>query len=352
MLYLLHGDDDLGAEELLASLREKLGPREMVDLNTTRLDGSQVSLDDLRRVCNTYPFLAPRRLVVVEGLLTALAPRRRGSRKPEGAAAEESPEEAPERERQGVPSSLKDLEAYLRALPETTVLVLLEREPLLPEHPILALARELAQEDPPRAVVREFRTPREDQLGGWVAQRVGRRGGRIAPEAAEALAAFVGRDLRRLDQEIGKLVTYVGSERPITLEDVEALVPDTRERSLFEFTEAVARRDARRGMSILRRLLNEGYPPLVLLTMVARQVRILLQVKEAQELGYPAPRMARELGLHPYVVEKALRQAMNFSFPALEQMYRLLLEADLAIKTGAQDPETALDLLVVEICRL
>ncbi len=351
MLYLLHGDDDLGPEEVLASLRDKLGPREMVDLNTTRLDGSQVSLDELRRICDTLPFLAPRRLVIVEGLITALTPRR-GGRQPE--TAEESAEESPEQEAKGArpASSLKDLEAYLRILPETTVLVLLEREPLPPEHPILALAGELAREDPPRAVVREFRIPREDQLAGWIVQRVGKQGRRIAPEAAEALAAFVGRDLRRLDQEIGKLITYVGAERPLTLADVEALVPDTREASLFEFTDAVAQRDARRGMSILRRLLDEGYPPLVLLTMLARQVRILLQVKELQGQGYPAPRMARELGLHPYVVEKALRQALSLSFPTLERMHRLLLEADLAIKTGAQNPETALDLLVVEACRL
>lgn len=351
MLYLLHGDDDLGPEEMLTSLREKLGPREVVDLNTTRLEGSQVSLDALRRACHTFPFLASRRLVIVEGLLTALAPQRRGARKPEMPPLEGGTGEGQKQVGQGASVSLKELEAYLRGLPETTVLVLLEPEPLPPEHPILALARELAQEDPPRAVVREFRTPREDQLGGWIAHRVGKRGGRIAPEAAEALAAFVGRDLRRLDQEIGKLITYVGAERPITLADVEALVPDTREASLFAFTDAVAQRDARRGMSVLRRLLDEGYPPLVLLNMLARQVRILLQVKELREQGYPPPRMARELGLHPYVVEKVLRQEASLSFPVLERAHRLLLEADLAIKTGAQDPETALDLLVVEVCR-
>lgn len=351
MLYILHGDDDLGPEEVLASLRGKLGPREMVDLNTTRLDGSQVSLDEIRRICNTIPFLAPRRLVIVEGLLTTLAPRRRGGRKPKTATPEEGGEEVQQREGQAALASLQDLAAYLRVLPETTVLVFLEPGTLPPEHPILALARELAQEDPPRAVVREFRAPREDQLGAWIARRVGKRGGRIAPDAAEALAAFVGRDLRRLDQEIVKLATYVRSERSITLEDVEALVPDTREANLFAFTDAVARRDVRQGMSILRRLLEEGSPPLVLLSMLARQVRILLQVKELPGQGYAAPRMARELGLHPYVVEKALLQTTSLSFPVLERMHRLLLEADLAIKSGAQDPESALDLLVVEVCR-
>lgn len=346
MLYILHGDDDLGPEELLASLKKKLGPQEMVDLNTSRVDGSQASLAEIQQVCDAFPFLAPRRLVIVEGLLATLRPRRRGARR----AASSAPQE--ETGRGGKePDLLKDLMAYLKVLPETTVLVLWEREPLPTDHPVLGLAKEMAREKPPKAVVREFRTPREDQLAGWIARRVRKHGGQIAPDAAEALAAFVGRDLRRLDQEIAKLVTYAGPGQPITLEAVEALVPDTREASIFAFTDAVARRDARQALSVLHRLLEEGHPPLVLLSMVARQVRVILQVKELQGEGLSASRMARELGVHPYVVEKALRQGAALSYQALERAYRLLLEADRAIKTGAQEPETALDLLVVEMCR-
>ncbi|MBC7224103.1 MAG: DNA polymerase III subunit delta, partial [Anaerolineae bacterium] len=309
--------------------------------------GTQVSLAVIQQVCDAFPFLAPRRLVIVEGLLGTLQPRRRGARR--GAGTTRAEVEAGQRGKGR--DLLEDLMAYLKVLPETTVLVLWEREPLPAGHPVLALAQELAREKPPKAVVREFRTPREDQLAGWIARRVRKHGGQITPDAAEALAAFVGRDLRRLDQEIGKLVTHAGAGQAITLEAVEALVPDTREASIFAFTDAVARRDARQALSILHRLLEEGQPPLVLLNMVARQVRVILQVKELQGEGLSAPRMARELGVHPYVVEKALRQGVALSYQALERAYRLLLEADLAIKTGAQEPETALDLLVVEMCR-
>ena len=77
MLYLLHGDSELEQEEILTALRGKLGPADMVDLNTTRFDGGTVTLADIRATCNALPFLAARRLVVVDGLLSSLAPRRR-----------------------------------------------------------------------------------------------------------------------------------------------------------------------------------------------------------------------------------------------------------------------------------
>lgn len=347
MLYLLHGDDELGQDELLSTLRSKLGPPKMMELNTTRLDGAQVTLADIQRVGDAMPFLAKRRLVVVEGLLSSLAPERRASsrRKPSPASASEGEG----RVGQGrVP--LEALQQYLRVLPETTVLVLREPKSLPARHPVMTLATELAREKPPRAVVREFRVPREDQLGAWVQRRARERGGRIERDAAETLAAFVGRDLRRLDQEIIKLVTYAGAGETIDLEVVQALVPDTKAGSIFDFVDAVARRETSPAISVLHRLLEEGYPPLALLTQIARQLRTIIQVKELQLKGYTPPQAAGELNLHPYVVEKAMRQGQNLSFQTLEAAYRRLLAADVAIKTGAQEPEAALDLLVVEIC--
>jgi len=57
--------------------------------------------------------------------------------------------------------------------------------------------------------------------------------------------------------------------------------------------------------------------------------------------------MATRLKLHPFVVKKTTRQAMNFSMEQLETVYRRLLEIDVAIKTGEMNDVLALDMLVV-----
>ena len=67
--YVFHGTDELTRAETLANFRSRLGPADTADLNTTFLDGRRATLAELRHACDAIPFLAEKRLVIVEGLL-------------------------------------------------------------------------------------------------------------------------------------------------------------------------------------------------------------------------------------------------------------------------------------------
>ena len=88
-----------------------------------------------------------------------------------------------------------------------------------------------------------------------------------------------------------------------------------------------------------------------LLGMIVRQFRIMIQVKELSGQGLSQQDTATRLKLHPFVVKKTTRQAMNFSMEQLETIYKKLLETDVSIKTGKMDDVLALDLLVVGLSR-
>jgi DNA polymerase-3 subunit delta len=180
---------------------------------------------------------------------------------------------------------------------------------------------------------------------------VGEQGGRIEPAAVNVLAVYVGNDLRLLDHEIDKLLTYVGEERPITKRDAELLVGYVREANIFHMVDALGTRDTRRAMELVEQLLDDGQAPLYLLHMITRQFRILLQVKELLGKGTAAEDMRSLLGLHPYVLEKATQQARNFSNSQLETIYHQLLELDVAAKTGAMEDRLALNMFVTEVRR-
>ena len=75
MISLFFGDDDYSLRRALDGLKGALGDAASADLNTTVLDGRSISLDELRVTCDTMPFLAASRLVIVEGLLARLEPR-------------------------------------------------------------------------------------------------------------------------------------------------------------------------------------------------------------------------------------------------------------------------------------
>nr|NIV37487.1 DNA polymerase III subunit delta [Anaerolineae bacterium] len=80
MFYILHGPEEFERSREVARLRAQLaaGDQAMAQLNTTVLDGKNLTLGELRHACDTVPFMYDRRLVVVHGLLGWLAPTKRG----------------------------------------------------------------------------------------------------------------------------------------------------------------------------------------------------------------------------------------------------------------------------------
>lgn len=326
MFYLLHGEDEFSRAETLAHLKEKAGEPTVVELNTTVLDGRKITLPELKGACDALPFMSERRLVIVEGLLTWLA---------EGEGKGKLPKAKQE--------FLKGLLEYLPQVPPSTRLIFVESTTIKPDHPVYRLAQ--AEE----AYIKEFPLLKGEKLAQWVRQRVKSKGGEISPAALQTLVTFVGNDLRLLNQEIEKLLTYLGRARPIEEEDVRLLVSYVQEADIFEMVDALGQRNSSLALKLLHKLLEGGSAPLALLGMISRQFRILIQVKELEEEGLSLSAIAQKLGLHQFVVQKVARQARNFAMEQLERAYDCILETDWAIKTGRLEPVLALDILLIRL---
>lgn len=333
MFYIFHGEDEFGQAEELLTLRRRLasGDPAMAELNTNFLDGSRLTLDELVHVCNSVPFLSDRRLVIVSGLLSRLSqdPKEKGG------------EETGQKRR-----FLENLAAYLPTLPPTTRLVFVEDRTLPPSHPILKLAK--AREKERQAFVRLFAKPKDSELPRWIEERVRSQKGSISREAASLLAVLIGGDLRLLEQEIEKLLLYADGQQ-ISTEDVQTLVSRARETKVFDLVDCVGQRQTGKGLQLLYRLFEEGEEPLSLLAMLARQIRILIQVKELRAKGLTEAEITERLGVHPYVVEKGLNQARNFTMAQLEIAHQRIVDTDWSLKTGNMSERLALELLVIDL---
>lgn len=324
MYYIFHGDDEFTGSEAVADLKGKLGDSATADINTTVLDGRSLTLSEIIHQCDAVPFMGDRRLVIVENMLQRFDPKKGGRSESD----------------QKLVDGLRD---YLPQLPETTRLIFVESKSLHGNNPIL---RQAKQDD--HGYVQEFETPRHGAVSGWITRRVQAIGGEIQSGAVMALTAYGEDDLRLLDQEIEKLLTYAG-DRPITEHDVHRLVPAATESDIFAMVDALGQRDHRAAVTRLHELLEAGESPIYLLYMITRQFRILTQVKELASQGMHQPAIRSKLGLHPFVIKKALAQARNFSLKQLQTIYGKILETDEAIKTGQLEPELALDILVAEL---
>lgn len=332
MFYILHGDNEFEISERLADFKQKIGDESMRDLNITVLDGRKTTLGEVQHAADAIPFLADKRLVIVEGLLTRLASRK----------AKDGDGAVPSGAAKDVLNSLID---YVPRLPDTTRLVFVEFQPLNPKHLLIKLA-----EGQKGKTVIECRQPPAGELPHWISDRAKKHGGSIEPAAAQRLAALIGSDLRRLDTEINKLITYVNAQRSITAKDVNLLVSDASTSSVFDLVDALGKRDGQRAVHELHHLLDQGENPLGLLAMIVRQYRLLILVKELQTRNLSPDAIAKELGQHPFVIKKLNEQARNYrDIAQLEAIYRRLLEIETEIKTGQTGDVLALDLLVAGV---
>ncbi|HTP08435.1 MAG TPA: DNA polymerase III subunit delta, partial [Anaerolineae bacterium] len=76
MFFILHGDNEFEISERVADFKQKIGDESMRDLNITVLDGRKTTLSEVQHAADAIPFLADKRLVIVDGLLTRLASRK------------------------------------------------------------------------------------------------------------------------------------------------------------------------------------------------------------------------------------------------------------------------------------
>jgi DNA polymerase-3 subunit delta len=337
VLYLLHGADEFTRSEKIAELKQKLGDPAVVSLNTTVLDGRKMTLPTLIQACDALPFMAKRRLVIVEGFWSRFEPT-------EGSKTKEKPPKMPASDS----ALIKGLLEYLPRLPRTTGLVFVESRSLQKTNPAF---KAVPSDQKKVAYVKEFNPPKEGELGRWIQRRMKAKGGEILPQAAQELAGSVGSNLRQLDQELDKLGAHANYQRPVSSADVHSLVSATQTDSVFALVDAIGLRQREKAMRVLHELLEAGAAPLYLLSMIERQFRILLQVKDMQARGVARPDMQKTLGIrHSFIIQKSLRQAQNYSMAALESIYERLAGVEQKIKTGEIEDLLALDLLVIELC--
>ena len=328
MLYVLLGEDDYSLRQSLEEIKRGIGDQTALMANTAALDGQQVKLDQLRGACETVPFLAERRLVIIEGLLGRFEPKNKSGRK---------------KTQPDWQNDYKSIAAYVSQIPHFTTLVLVDgrignRNPLL---------RELSA----RAEVRSFPLMRDAKLRQWIGRRITEAGGSISSQAVDLLARFVGSNLWIVANEIDKLVLFTDGRR-IEEEDVSAIVSYAQEASVFAMVDAILGFKAGAAEQLLGQLLQRGAAPAYLLVMLSRQVRMLVLVKDLKNQGKSRVEIQNKLEMtSEFVLRKALEQADKYSMARLKGVYHKLLEADLSIKTGKYESELALNILVAELCQ-
>lgn len=311
-VYLFYGNNALSMAEAVDSLRQRLG--DSADMNFQRFEAASLVLNQLQQAANAMPFLADRRLIVIDG-------------------AERLPTRA---------GFADALHAVLEALPPSTALVFaaqlsLDRRSAEADFAKRSPVHAWATAHPDSSYLKLFAQPSGPAFSRWLIDRAAEHSATLEPQAADLLAVLVDEDALLAEQELRKLADYAADGKPITAAAVERLTPMYGLTDVFEVVDGLT--GGAQSLGRLHRLMQEQSPAYVFL-MVARQFRLLLQARHALDNGQDP---VQSLGVPGFVARKITAQAKGFSSQVLASFYRKLVALEVDAKRGKAD--LALDLI-------
>jgi DNA polymerase-3 subunit delta len=289
-IYVLHSEHPVLIERVLAAIRDVAVPPAARAFNYDVVEGKP-SAARIVGLAQTLPMMAQRRMVFVRDLT--------------GLPADES----------------EPLLAYLgKPNPSTVIAAVVSKVDKR-----IKLFAQLAK----KGYLHTLEAPR--QLAPWVRAEAANAGVKIDPAAIGRLVEAVGGDLSRLALAVEQLGLYAGN-RAVTSDDVDELIADTRERSVFELTDAIGAADRARALAAVASLCDQRESAVGVVVMLARHVRQLALVHAMRAAGTPRGDWGSRLGVPPFIVDKIIAQARGYSPDALATAVRQLAYADRALK--------------------
>lgn len=327
-VYLFYGEETYLRDLAMLRLKEYCEQVGQAGLDVDVIEGETTDPAEIAARAETLPFFAARRLVMVKNPSFLKSSRRGGEA---GGGGESKPT--------GRESALIE---YIKNPSPSTCLVFSTGEAVDKRKRLFQAIKKYGRE-------MEFTYLSPGDLTRWVAKRAGQSGRRFAPGAANVLLDAAGPSLQALSLEIEKLIHYTAGREVITTEEIRLLCPPRLEENIFTVVDAVGSRRYREALTGIKDMLAAKEPPLKILSMIARQFRILLMVRDLNERGCPAREVAERLKIHPFVAQKAAAQSRNFSKPLLIRALAGLSELDMGVKTGKMEFYPAMETFLLTL---
>ena len=295
-IYLLQGEDEV-EKAGLAHEFEGLVEEGLRAFNVERIHSGEITngeklgdvVASLVTAVRTLPMMAPRRVVIVlqaQGIL------------------------APKRESDAAARALEDLEdLFSNPDPQTTLVLVagtLDKRSRI--YKMLAKQATLVE----CGVLENV-----DDAARWVANRVAAADMKIEPAGARLLAERGGTDVKRLRNDVDRLLLYALGQKSISVDDVREIVGPAALQDDWAMANAIEAGDGKTALRQLALMLDAGAAP----EQIMGQLGWLVRTK------------------FPFQVPAMLR-------PAVQALFR----TDLDLKRSAGEPRVLLERLVVELC--
>lgn len=322
MILFLYGEDTFRSRQQLNKMVAKFKvDRDPAGLNVTIPDISQDEPEQIIEEMHAAPFLAEKRMVVLKGVLAS-------------------------KEKKLQELLLETIQG--NHIPASTILLLWEEQNDFKKatNGVKELFSLLQKEKYAQC----FETLTGSKLSAFIEEQVQERGSSIHKDALQYLTNNSHDDLWFVDATVQQLVSFCSGEA-ITLEAVKQFVPERFDDNIFNLVDAIVAGRGEKVFPMLEEQYKKGEDAMFVFSMLIRQFRILLLLRDALDRNLVLnDSMAKEMGLHPFVLKKSLPFARQYTTSSLRTIYASLLDIDKKNKTGGGDPQVLLDVFVSKLC--
>jgi DNA polymerase III subunit delta len=332
MIIYLYGADTFRSRQYLKKTIAKFKQeRDPQGYNVVLVDGTKEAASKIMAEIQSAPFLAERRMIVVENILSS-------------------------KDIEVITGIAEKIKA--EKFSSSNVVVFWQGEKLGKTKEIKTLDKLLQKEK----YAQQFGELKGAQLVGWIEAEVKERAGKITRTAASYLAEQASSDSWRLSSIIDQLVAYAWrradvngvtqkDRNEIQIADVKMFVEEKLDDNIFSMVDAIAQGNRKQAFKLLQYQREQGEDDGKIFGLLVWQFRIMLVMGDLleREDGLTSDQLAKKLKIHPFVAKKNLGVVKRQPLAKLQQYYQELLDMDKQTKTGAAPQPLLIDLFVGQV---
>ena len=310
-LYLLYGEEEYLVQFYAKAIEDAVCKSQETPLYKDVFEGNR-PVGEIILAANTVPFFPGKRLILVKDSKLFAAGRKVDS---------------------------EEMAEFLPTIPDDTVIVFAESD-IDRRLKLFKKAQEVGC-----VVNNEPQTPQA--LVKWLIRQAKQKGVNLSAPIANQIISTCGNSMTNLYYEMEKLIGYAADTKNITADDVSEICIPNLEARIFSLTKAVGEGNTREALGQYGNLIKLKESPLMVLTMIIRQLRLILLCKLGLDRNIPRQKIAGDLKIRDFVVNEVASQGRRFSKEKLIALLQNCLDTDVKIKSGLVSDETGVEMLLV-----
>lgn len=320
---LVFGEEGFLVDELVTNIIRKSTDFGMDSNSIERLDGSQISEQEIVDNANNLSLISPQKLLIINNFDVLYKNKRKSF--PGLVNYLKNPNPNTSIIFIGVPSRLNGISKELSNSKKVSAAK--SKIDKLPE-----VLKYLLQEN----LFVEYPKLYDNEIPDWLLRRAKKYKKEIDLTSANLIAMSCN-SLREIDNELIKLNVYLGNNNHITIDDVEEIVGINKENNVFELTKAVGIRDLDISLRITDNLLAHSNQSVLILITLTRYFITLFKLIDELKTTSNKFQLAGRVGVNPYFIDEYIRSLSKYSPIEVERILAILSTSDEDLKSTSTD---------------